>query len=335
MVNDAGPLLRLALVAALPLLVFGQVFQPADRAALKAKVDACAAESADFNCPNTIATANGAAIGAWDVSRVTEFNDIFSGYSSFNIDISGWDVSRGTTFQNMFRNCAAFNQPLNGWAVGKSTTFRGMFSGCTVFNQPLASWDTSKSTNFEDMFANCAAFNQPLNSWTVSSGVEFGGMFEKCTQFNQPLGSWDVSSGTGFRAMFEGCTRFNQPIGVWDVSAGTNFWAIFEDATAFTQLLSSWNVTDPLTTATVDKMFLNVPALVCTHVAASNTFSCGCHANYTTSDGVSCTVAGPGVFQPADRAVLKAKVDACAAESADFNCPNTIATANGAAIGAW
>ena len=278
-------------------------FQPSNRAALKTTVDACAAESADFNCPNTIANSpvNGAAIENWDVSIVSEFNDVFSGYSSFNVNISGWDVSAGTTFNRMFKSCASFDQSLESWDVSKSTSFRQMFQYCSVFNQPVGSWDVSTSTDFEEMFNGCAKFNQTIGGWNVAVGREFSAMLSGCTDFNQPLGSWNMAAATGFNEMFKNAPAFNQPIGSWNVSAGSNFNKIFYGATAFSQLLSNWQVTDSLTESKVADMFSSVTALTCTHVSSSNTFSCVCSTNYT-SNGVSCVdsaVAAEPESQPA------------------------------------
>ena len=41
-------------------------------------------------------------LSKWDVSRVTNMQDMFSSASAFNGDISKWDVSRVTNMISMF-----------------------------------------------------------------------------------------------------------------------------------------------------------------------------------------------------------------------------------------
>ena len=57
---------------------------------LKRAVGACLKLSPKGDCSKGL---NGP-IGAWDVSRVTDMNGLFSGATSFNADISKWVVSR-------------------------------------------------------------------------------------------------------------------------------------------------------------------------------------------------------------------------------------------------
>jgi hypothetical protein len=55
-------------------------------------------------------------IGTWDVSKITDMNQLFS-YKYFNEDISRWDVSNVTNMLAMFYD-STFNQPLDNWNVG-------------------------------------------------------------------------------------------------------------------------------------------------------------------------------------------------------------------------
>ena len=43
------------------------------------------------------------------------------------VPIGQWDVSRVTNMQNMFFNCHAFNEPLDTWDVSNVTSMMGMF----------------------------------------------------------------------------------------------------------------------------------------------------------------------------------------------------------------
>ena len=56
---------------------------------------------------------------------------------SFNQDISGWDVSKVTDMSNMFSGAYQFNQDLSSWKVGAVTDMSNMFSGARALQKPL------------------------------------------------------------------------------------------------------------------------------------------------------------------------------------------------------
>ena len=84
-------------------LVLGIDFARCQDVDLKAAVDACVQESSsgDCKCENGCGNYQGT-ITAWDVSRVTDKNELFSSKNSFNADISKWDVSQVTTMRYMW-----------------------------------------------------------------------------------------------------------------------------------------------------------------------------------------------------------------------------------------
>ena len=47
--------------------------------------------------------------------------------SNFNDNISNWNVSNVTDMNNIFYSATKFNQPLNIWNVGKVTDMGSMF----------------------------------------------------------------------------------------------------------------------------------------------------------------------------------------------------------------
>ena len=49
----------------------------------------------------------------------------FYSNSGFNQPIGSWDVSNVTNMQQMFRSAVLFNQPLSNWDVGKVTNMSG------------------------------------------------------------------------------------------------------------------------------------------------------------------------------------------------------------------
>ena len=145
----------------------------------------------------------GIPIGDWDVSRVTDMEELFSGYRNFNEPLTNWNVSRVTNMFAMFMHCTNFNQPLNHWNVSNVIQTSMMFYNCRDFNQPLGNWDVSHVMDTEEMFDNCRSFNQDLSNWNVSNVSTITRMFSGCESLtinpNWVL-SWDVR---GYENMFE------------------------------------------------------------------------------------------------------------------------------------
>jgi surface protein len=213
-------------------------------------------------------------IGDWDVSRVTNMNGLFFGYSGFNepldkwnvsnvTDMSymfenatnfnqpldNWNVSNVTNMSRMFENAKKFNQPLGNWNVGNVEYIEYMFSGAISFNQPLGNWNVSKVRVMTYMFSGAISFNQPLDNWNVSNVRNMEYMFKDAKNFNQPLNNWNVSNVTNMRSMFNGAISFNQPLDNWNVNKVTSMEAMFKNAKNFNQPLDNWNVN------TVDTVF--------------------------------------------------------------------------------
>ncbi|EJK46745.1 hypothetical protein THAOC_34574 [Thalassiosira oceanica] len=86
----------------------------------------------------------------WDVSRVTDFSNLFyddswcpfPGADEFNEPIGHWDTGSATTMEEMFGMAHAFNQPLHFNTAKMSS----MFYRANAFNQPLP-FDTSEVKN--------------------------------------------------------------------------------------------------------------------------------------------------------------------------------------------
>ena len=99
----------------------------------------------------------------WDVSLVTDMNDLFSDKGSFNADISRGTPARSRNMFQMFRNAYTFNADISRWDVSSVTNMHRM-SGWHVssvtnmlmfqyaFNADITRWDTSSVTNMEQMF---------------------------------------------------------------------------------------------------------------------------------------------------------------------------------------
>ena len=181
-------------------------------------------------------------ITSWDVSNVTNMNQMFAESYAFNQPIGYWDVSSVTNMNGLFFFTTAFNQPINDWNVSSVTDMGGMFieSG---FNQPLDAWDVSNVTSMFTMFYAALAFNQSLDTWDVSNVGNMQSMFTN-TPFNQDISSWDVGNVVNMKEMFTG-TSFNQPLDNWDVGNVINMSAMFSN-TPFNQPIENWDVSSVL-----------------------------------------------------------------------------------------
>ena len=180
-------------------------------------------------------------IGQWDVTQVTNFNNLFTKTLDFNEPLN-WDTSNVVSMIHTFSGCKNFNQPLK-WNVKKVKNMRAMFTGCEGFDQPLE-WETDSVSDTSFMFFNCKKFDQPLN-WNMGNVVVINDMFRFCEKFNQPL-PWDVSHVEDMSNTFDECLSFNQSLR-WDVSNVTNMRSMFSSCISFDGELtgistSEWDV---------------------------------------------------------------------------------------------
>ena len=156
----------------------------------------------------------------WNLSGVTNLAGMFgvsgsgtTGVGLFNQDIGAWNVSNVNDFNNMFRFTALFNNGgssnIQNWNVSSAISMEGMFSRANSFNQPLANWERSTPgntstlanvTNMANMFSSgnrTFSFNQPIGNWNVSNVTNMNNMFYR-SPFNQDIGSWNVSKVANF-----------------------------------------------------------------------------------------------------------------------------------------
>jgi surface protein len=211
-------------------------------------------------------------VANWDVSAITNFQNVWASCTLFNIDFSDWDTSSATNFAGIVQSCVNFNQPMNNLNVSNVTTMLSAFQNCTIFNQPLDNWNVGNVTNMNLMFRDAIAFNQNIGGWNVSKVTNFSSMFFGAATnmafnnggsadindwntvaatnmstmferslFNQNISSWNVGNVTNMNRMFTRCPNFNQNISSWNVSKVTNFERMFELATAFNHNIGSWN----------------------------------------------------------------------------------------------
>jgi len=149
-------------------------------------------------------------IGNWDMSAVTNCNNIFSSATAFNnggsSSIGNWDVSAVTNMSSMFAS-TAFNQNIGSWNTGSVTNMQNMFS-FSGFNQNIGSWNTGLVTNMGNMFQSATAFNNggssSIGNWNTSSVTIMTSMFTSATAFDQNVGSWNVESVTAIGNFMSG-----------------------------------------------------------------------------------------------------------------------------------
>ena len=202
-------------------------------------------------------------ISSWDVSNVTNMQNMFYKAKYFNQDISSWDVSNVTNMQGLFFGAHSFNQPIGSWDVSNVNNFATMFFSAINFNQDISSWDVSNATEMALMFGGAINFNQPISSWDVSNVIGFTAMFLNAWEFNQDISSWDTSNALYMANVFQNAFAFNQPIGSWDTSKVVYLAGMFENAISFNQDLSNWDFSsvDPNpSSGGLDRMFFGAIA---------------------------------------------------------------------------
>ncbi len=180
-------------------------------------------------------------IGSWDVSNVTNMRKMFS-TMKFNQPIGSWDVSNVTNMAMMFYNNEKFNQPIGSWNVSKVTNMQAMFEGDKQFNQPIGSWDVSNVSTMDRMFNNAVSFDKNIGQWNVSKVSDMSNMFSGAELFNQDLNQWNVSNVKNMCSMFSQAFKFNGEISSWDVSNVTDMANMFNGAHSFKGDLSRWDV---------------------------------------------------------------------------------------------
>ena len=177
-------------------------------------------------------------LGAWDVSSVTDMEEMFTGQSNFNGDLSKWDVSKVESMHRMFAYCRKFNRDLSKWDVHEVRSMAGMFRFCWAFNGDVSTWNVHKVENMWEMFQGCVNFNGDLSKWDVSRVENMEKMFCRCVDFNGDLSKWDVSRVEDMGQMFEGCKHFNCDLSEWDVSNVIDMTGMFKGCDAFDGRLS-------------------------------------------------------------------------------------------------
>ena len=108
-----------------------------------------------------------------DTSAITDMSHLFDmseklikhNLKNVNFNISNWDVSNVTNMQNMFMYCNEFNCDLSNWDVSNVTNMNSVFYCCVSFTgKGLENWNVSNVENMEGMFYGCNSLKN-IPSW--------------------------------------------------------------------------------------------------------------------------------------------------------------------------
>ena len=79
---------------------------------------------------------------------------MFNRAFTFNGYIITWDVSNVTDMNNMFQEAKVFNQEIGSWDVSNVTDMSLMFFKAEKFNAFIRTWDVSNVTNISNMLTS-------------------------------------------------------------------------------------------------------------------------------------------------------------------------------------
>jgi len=160
---------------------------PLTDATISSAITACLAESSmTGECTEYAISSGYGMMPDWDVSAVTDMEEAFKDYTSFNADLSSWDVSSVENMKKMFNGATSFNAVITGWDVSKVKNMKQMFNQAYAFNQDISKWDVSSVENMEYLFRDATAFDQDISDWSVSTSAQTTEMFDGATAFTTP-----------------------------------------------------------------------------------------------------------------------------------------------------
>ncbi|OQJ80869.1 hypothetical protein BMS84_10660, partial [Leuconostoc pseudomesenteroides] len=73
-----------------------------------------------------------------------------------NLDLSDWDVTKVTDFTDMFSSTSLTSLNVSGWGVGRTANnvkMAGMFNATSLTNLDMTNFQTKNVTNMSNMFS--------------------------------------------------------------------------------------------------------------------------------------------------------------------------------------
>lgn len=107
-------------------------------------------------------------ISNWDVSNVTNMQELFACLTDFNENLSKWDVSNVTNMFSMFYHATSFNGDISTWNVSNTECMTYMFYGASSFNQDITNWNVQRVHSMHHMFKK-VVFCIDISNWDISS----------------------------------------------------------------------------------------------------------------------------------------------------------------------
>jgi Mycoplasma protein of unknown function, DUF285 len=201
-------------------------------------------------------------IGAWDVSRITNFSSTFDnrrnpGVAKFDEDLDGWDVSSALVFDRMFAGATAFNGNITNWSTSRVRSMTYMFDGAASFDGDLSRWATGQCENMSAMFRGARSFTgKGLTGWKVDSLGNMSSMFEEAISFQGNLTRWDVSRVSDMTKAFRFAVRWSSDVSNWNIAKVETFAFSFSGAVSFNSNISKWPISGNNLIGMVSFMFI-------------------------------------------------------------------------------
>ncbi len=227
----------------------------------------CAANLDDD--PLNLMTGFNGDISKWNVSKVTDMQNMFRGNLNFDQDLSHWQMPVLEYMASAYHGSALVPEKWGGTAANtdgyakmpapvkaryeaydatnkqpaNAGAARAIFDaapGSANYVADLNTVDLSRVTSFGGAFS--ASFNRDVSDIDTSGAIYMSNAFSGAKAFNQDINHWDVSNVQSMLGMFQGASSFDQDLDLWDTSKVRSFYWMFDGATAFNGKVEAWDV---------------------------------------------------------------------------------------------
>lgn len=176
-----------------------------------------------------VALLYGHPLATWDVSRITDFSELFSAQRNpnmirFNDVFWSWDTRNAVTMASMFEGTLSFTDDVCSlWYFDTRfvTDLSRMFAGSAI-TADMYDWDTSRVRSVRGMFEHAVNFNRDISRWDTSAVTDMSGVFRGAISYNQVM-NWDTQSVQSFDGMFAGAMSFDRSLCEWSIGNASVF----------------------------------------------------------------------------------------------------------------